>query len=330
MTETTDQYRIIANGAGWLDRQSSGRLRIDGRDALGFLHALVTGDVQSLVPGRAVYAAYLTPQGRMIADLTIHRLEDGLLIQTAPGQGGPLAHRLDQLIFAEDARVIDISPATGEIEVLGPHAAAALAHAFGSEADVVTSLAPLSHVVVQGTTIARAEDLGACPVFGLIFAREAFGELVRRLESAGVAPVSADVVEAMRIEAGRPRFGVDMTDETIPLEAGLLDRAISTTKGCYVGQEVIIRVLHRGGGRVAKRLVTLAFDAALDRPPAAGTPLFDHDREVGRITSAAVSPAHGHVVALGYVRREDAEPGRALTAKTPEGGWSAQVTGLGG
>jgi tRNA-modifying protein YgfZ len=105
-----------------------------------------------------------------------------------------------------------------------------------------------------------------------------------------------------------------MTEETIPLEAGLLERAISTAKGCYVGQEVIIRVLHRGSGRVAKRLVKLTGDAALQAVPPAGTRLISDAREVGRITSAAISPSRQQVVALGYLRRDRAEPGVHVTA----------------
>ena len=106
-----------------------------------------------------------------------------------------------------------------------------------------------------------------------------------------------------------------MTTDTIPLEAGLLERGISTSKGCYVGQEVIIRVLHRGGGRVAKRLVALAFDPELQELPAAGLQLYVDGREVGRVTSAAWSPHERRAIALGYVHRDHAEVGRRVTAE---------------
>ena len=111
-----------------------------------------------------------------------------------------------------------------------------------------------------------------------------------RLDELGAVKMSGELFEALRIEAGRPSFGVDMDEETIPLEAGLLERGISPTKGCYVGQEIIIRILHRGGGRVAKRLARLTFDPSVIAPPAAGTSILDGDRDVGRITSAAISP----------------------------------------
>jgi folate-binding protein YgfZ len=119
--------------------------------------------------------------------------------------------------------------------------------------------------------------------------------------------------EALRIESARPRFGVDMTTDTIPLEAGLLDRAISMTKGCYVGQEVIVRILHRGGGRVVKQLVKLVSDAGVTAVPDPGTIVLDEGREVGKVTSAAIGPATGLVVALAYVHRDSAETGHRLT-----------------
>jgi folate-binding protein YgfZ len=123
--------------------------------------------------------------------------------------------------------------------------------------------------------------------------------------------VSAEAVEVCRVESGRPRFGVDMTDDTIPLEAGIEDRAISLTKGCYVGQEIIIRVLHRGHGRVARRLVGLSLDASSEVPPR-GTVIRSADRDVGAVTSAVQSPTVGRVIALGYVHRDFVTPGTAL------------------
>jgi len=119
MTRRSDQYRTIATGAGWYDKRSRGRLRIDGRDAAAFLHALVTNDVLSLAEGRGVYAAYLTPQGRMIADLRVYRRQGHLLLETPPNLAGPLAARLDQLIFSEDARVADVSASLSQAGVAG-------------------------------------------------------------------------------------------------------------------------------------------------------------------------------------------------------------------
>jgi hypothetical protein len=139
------------------------------------------------------------------------------------------------------------------------------------------------------------------------------------LEEAGARQVGADAIGAARIEAGYPLFGADMNADTIPLEAGIDARAISTSKGCYVGQEVIIRVLHRGHGRVARKLVTLKLEAPGAEPR---SKVFAGDREVGFVTSTAVSPAAG-AVALAYVHRDLAVDGAAVGVDTPTG----RVTG---
>jgi len=128
------------------------------------------------------------------------------------------------------------------------------------------------------------------------------------LKTAGAAIAAAADAEAVRIENAYPLFGVDMDAETIPLEAGLEERAISRSKGCYVGQEVIVRVQDRGHGRVARRLVPLTLKAT-DAVPAPGARITSGDREIGRITSAAWSPALARPVALGYVHRDFVEPG---------------------
>jgi folate-binding protein YgfZ len=138
------------------------------------------------------------------------------------------------------------------------------------------------------------------------------------LASAGAPAADPAAIEALRLEAGYPIFGVDMTDDTIPLEAGIEQRAISFSKGCYVGQEVIIRVLHRGHGRVARKLVALRVE---DGVPAAGARLFAGARDVGAVTSAARSPRFG-AIALGYVHRDFVAPGTALTVELPPAGGS--------
>ena len=131
-----------------------------------------------------------------------------------------------------------------------------------------------------------------------------------KLIEAGAVEASEDTAETLRIEAGRPRFGIDMNTDTIPLEAGLENRAISFTKGCYVGQEVIIRVMHRGHGRVARRLVSILLpDGTV---PAHGDKIHSGERVVGEITSATASPRFGAPLALGYVQRDHAAAGTEL------------------
>ncbi len=320
MTNIDDQYRIITNRAGWIDRSELGRLQIDGKDRHAFLQALVSNEVDGLLANHGVYATYLTPQGRMITDLRIYNRGHHLLAVVAPGLATTLAERLDQLIFAEEVSIRDVSAEIAQLTVVGAGASAVIERAFAVDADV---LAPLAQTVSGNAVIARADEADA-PMFDVFIPSAGRDEARAAIEAAGAEPVSAPLIELLRIEAGRPAFGVDMTSDTIPLEAGLQDRAISTAKGCYVGQEVIIRFLHRGGGRVVKRLVTLVFAAAAKAPASVGTPISVDGRDVGVLTSAAWSPRRERVVALGFVLRDHAEVGRHVHA----GGHDAEITGF--
>ncbi len=222
-----------------------------------------------------------------------------------------------------------MSATTAQLVVIGAKAADVVSRAFGGEALAIASLPPLAHVNVGDTLIARTDDV-ALPAFEVFVPSAARDASVASLESAGAAAIDEALVDALRIDAARPAFGVDMTEETIPLEAGLLERAISTTKGCYVGQEVIVRVLHRGGGRVARRLVQLEFGPDASGAPAEGTALFADGHETGRVTSAAFSPRTGRVVALGYVHRDVAAIGNAVVAHTNDGERAATIARLAG
>jgi folate-binding protein YgfZ len=331
MADTADQYRIITEGAGWLRRPDRGRLRVEGRDAIAFLQGLLTNDVRALSEGDGIYAAYLTPQGRMITDLRAYHCGGYVLAQVPGALAASLAERFDQSIFTEDVRVTDVSSTIAQLTIVGAAAAELAGRACGDaprDASSLASLKPLGHVHAGYVRIARSDEVDE-PAFDIFLDQERVDAMIETLQSFGVRPCAGALFDALRISAGRPAFGVDMNDETIPLEAGLLERAISTSKGCYVGQEIIIRVLHRGGGRVAKRLVKLRFDRGV-AVPAAGMPLFDAAREVGRITSAAEAPQGGAVVALAYVQRERAEAGGSVSLSAEAGGHAGSIVGLAG
>jgi len=326
----TLQYRTIATGAGWLDTSARGRLRFDGPDAPSFLHALVTNDVASLPVGRGVYAALLTPQGRMITDLRLLRIAEGVLAEVPGALASSLTVRFDHLIFAEKVAVVDDSGDTRALCVFGGRAAQVVADATGIPLSRIAELSVLDHISHEGLRVVRTDDV-AFPNFEIWLSSDRWQPVVDAVTAAGAVEVlpatdaqQGTIFDALRIEAGQPLFGVDMTADTIPLEAGLLDRAISTTKGCYVGQEVIIRILHRGGGRVAKHLVRLLADPDVTDIPAAGTPVFDQGREVGAVTSAARGPAADRVVALGYVHRDSADAGRHVTVGPALSRWTVQ------
>lgn len=312
MPGIAEEYRIVAAGAAWIERAARGRIRFAGADAASFLQALLSNDVLRLTPGAGVYATYLTPQGRIIADIEVLHRGDALLGIVADGAGPALAARFDQLIFSEAVTVTDETSAWTEVVVTGGQATAVVAAAMAIDSTALTALPELSQLDAGSGFVLRGGD-SPWPMFRIVVPVEARERTIEALESRDVRPMSDELVETLRVEAGRPAWGRDLTSETIPLEAGLLDRAISTSKGCYVGQEIIIRILHRGGGRVAKRLMKLAFDPAVTVPPAAGAGVLAAGHPVGHITSAVFSPAANRVIALAYVHRDSAELGTTLT-----------------
>jgi tRNA-modifying protein YgfZ len=314
-----EQYDALTGGAGFLDRSGRGRLRLRGPDRLTYLQGLLTNDVARLDPGTGCYAALLTPQGRMTSDMRVSELGDAVLVDL-PGATLELVRpRLADFIFTEDVEVEDVTGMVGQVGVYGPRAVTVLANALPGTLDDIERR--LSAIVLDqnvagafdGSPVVfvASDDYGVrgFDVFVDAARVDALKEALRR---AGAREVSADAADVTRIEAGRPQFGADMDEHTIPLEAGIEDRAISLTKGCYVGQEIIIRVLHRGQGRVARRLVGLVGaheDGRLQR----GDRLQRDGRDVGQVTSAALSPRlGGRPIALGYAHRDFVEPGTAL------------------
>ena len=319
-----DQYRALQEAAGFLPRIDRGRLRLRGEDRKAYLQGLLSNDVASLEPGPSTpmdgapslgtsswcYATLLTPQGRMISDMRVFEVGPSTPVTGSASLGTgtvlldleaavteTVREHLEKYVITEDVTVEDVSASLAQVGLYGPMAGDVLA-------GVRERGIELRHVLPGG-------DIGVDGV-DLIIDSGAQAALFDALEAAGAVRISLETADVTRIEAGIPRFLADMDTSTIPLEAGIEDRAISLTKGCYVGQEVIIRVLHRGGGRVAKKLVRLTVDA-----PEAGPGDLVHagDREVGRITSAVDSPKFGKRVALAWVHRDFAEPGTALTIK---------------
>ena len=304
---SVDQYNAARSSAVLVERPPQGTIALTGADRASFLHALLTNDIAGLKQGQGVYAAYLTPQGRMISDMRVVETGSRLLLGVDRGVAAPLADRFDKLIFSEDVQVKNAND-IAVLGVHGPSAARMIQHATGfSVADLPGQY---DNITVDSLTVVRDDALG---LQGFdVYVPAADRDSVRqKLVEAGAVEATEETAETLRIEAGRPRFGIDMNTDTIPLEAGLEDRAISFTKGCYVGQEVIVRVMHRGQGRVARRLVSIVITSG--SVPAHGDKILRGDRVVGEVTSAAQSPKLDSPLALGYVKREDADAGTELT-----------------
>jgi folate-binding protein YgfZ len=317
--ESMPGYDAARSSAVVVDRSGEGRLRLTGPDRVTWLQGLVTNDVAVLQPGEGCYAAYLTPQGRMISDLRILATREALLLDVPTVARATVAARFEQFIITEDVVVEDVTARVARLGVHGPAAAAVVAKALEVPAAVLGALAEHAHVDVEfqdaPVFAAGSHALGG-PGFDIYCAAERVTDVAARLFASGAHDCTADAWDTLRIEAGLPLFGVDMDTDTIPLEAGLEANAISQTKGCYVGQEVIIRILHRGGGRVVRRLVAWAADAestSSTDAPGPGTPLSVDGKDVGRVTSAAWSPALRRLVGLGYAHRDHTEPGTKLT-----------------
>ncbi len=336
-----EQYRALRDSAGFVNRSERGRLRLTGADRRDYLQGLLTNDIAALSPGTGCYACLLTAQGRMIADMYVIETGDAILMDLERAVTARVGEHLAQFVFSEDVEVTDISGSTAQLGIFGPDAAHVVNRVFASRGSAPTtddleSLRVLENRTLSWSaspersespvTIVRRDDLGGLG-FDVWIGAEHSDAFTAALRSAGAVAVDSEVADVCRIENGRPLFGPDMTTDTIPLEAGIEDRAISLTKGCYVGQEIIIRVLHRGQGRVARRLVGLRFDPTAS-VPGVGSTIRAEDREIGLVTSAAMSPALGRPIALGYVRRDFAEPGIAVIVVSGNQALPAVVTQL--
>jgi tRNA-modifying protein YgfZ len=316
-------YAAIREGAALGSLAPRGLIGLAGGDRASYLQGLLTNDIQALQPGSGCYAAWLTAQGRMMTDMHVLQGDTLLLLDVPRDLSDAVLERLDQFLFGEDVQLQQLTGSLGAVWVHGPLAARVLTEVTGARD--LENWEPYHHERLmfsdQPVVVARIDQLGV-PGFCTYVDPARHGALVAALERAGAVAVSREAIEAARIETGYPLFGVDMTDDTIPLEAGIESRAISFTKGCYVGQEIVIRVLHRGGGRVARKLVGLRLTGSA---PLRGAKLFSGEREVGVVTSAADSPALG-AIALGYVHRDFVAPGTIVQVeRDPER--SATVTG---
>jgi folate-binding protein YgfZ len=302
------EHRVLLEGCGLIDRSERGKLALTGGEAEEFLHGQVTNDVESLVPGTGAYAAFLTHKGKMRGDLRILDLGDELLLDTERSSLQELFNMIHRFKLAMDVELHKRTIQMGLLSLIGPEARHIVhADSLGAEEHANARAQIGGRPVVLATTdtgvdvFTQAEDTGAVRA---------------ALEAAGAVPVGEAAAEVLRVERGRPRWGADLDETVIPEEAGLNERAVSFTKGCYVGQETVARLHYRGKPNRRLRGLKLA------GPAESGTPLMLGEREVGRIATSVLSPVHGPI-ALALVRRE-AEPGATLAA----GGTTAEVVPL--
>ncbi|MGH2951866.1 MAG: YgfZ/GcvT domain-containing protein [Solirubrobacterales bacterium] len=291
--ELDGQYRALREAAGLLARGERRIARMSGAEVADYVQGQLTNDVEAVAPGAGCYSALLDRKGHMQGDMRVLRSgEDEYLIDTEAVAADAVVRHLDMYRIGRDAELEDVSAAHAILSVIGPAAVE------------IAGTGPLGpeythrELELQGTACrAVATDVG----LDLICAPADLPALRGRLVEAGAAEVGEAAVEILRVESGRPRFGKEMSTATIPQEAGINERAVSFTKGCYIGQETVARLHYRGKPNRSLRGLRLEAPVSDDDPIRLG------ERELGTVGTAVISPARGPL-ALAIVRRE-AEPG---------------------
>ncbi len=325
--DTAAEYETVrGGGAGLFDLSARGRIEVRGTEAVQFLNGLITNDVKTLAAGAWMNAAFPNVQGRLLAAVRVLRAgdEQTFLFDTEAATRERVQQTLARFTLAGDFHVRDVTDETAQLSLQGAQTAALIAQVLGPDAASVER----EHVVVvtwreQALTIIRATHTGE-DGFDLLASADVSAELSAALVAAGVRVCGDDALELLRIEAGVPRYGVDMTETNVVLESVPAD-AVSFTKGCYIGQEIIARIHWRG--HVAKQLAGLIFDD--ERLPAAGAQIKAADgRDIGRVTSAIVSPQLKRAIALAYVKYDYLAPDTEVRVGDEAGERTARVAAL--
>ena len=321
------EYDALRTNAIVVDRSHRGRIRFFGEKSGEALTGLVTNDVLAMHPGHGQYGAALSAKGRIVADLRIFAFAGAYLVDAPPRAWAAWLAMVKKYVNPRLSGYRDESHAIRNLGIFGPQARRIVAAIGGVSVDELGVLAPYAHldVTVEGTPImiARSTDIGV-EGYDLFVPFEQFERFWERAITEGAMPAGLDAWEIARVEAGRPEWGIDIDDTTIPQEANFdeLD-AISYTKGCYIGQEVVARVHFRG--HVNRHLRGLRA-ASSEAPPTGAQLIDDTGNHVGDVRSSVASPRLGGI-AIGMVRRE-IPPGASLTAKWEGGEKRVDLTTL--
>ncbi len=314
--DSTSEHRAVRSRAGLIDRSNRGKLRLTGKDRADFLNGMVTNDIKSLRTGFGLWTAMTTDKAKMLADARVYCLEGALWIDLEPELPEKIHNHLERYTFTADITIENLTESWGLLSVYGPSSPDIL-NALISSGSIPPHEYSIRSVSIEGNEllIARNEISGEIG-YDFLIRREPLPWLWARLlkigRAGGLVPAGLDALESLRIEAGLPRYGVDMDDSNFPMEAGLDKKAISYTKGCYIGQETIARADARG--HMNKRLVGLELTGRTSPPK--GQPILSgsdskksEDRPIGTVTCGTPSPTLGKVIAMGYLNRDFAVPG---------------------
>ncbi len=327
--EPQAEYAAIRKGAALLDQPQRGFLEFTGKDRLSFLNNLLTNQTwdketkSAMKAGEGVYAFFLNKQGRLTTDVNVIERGDRTILEMDARLVEPLRTAFDKYLFTEQVKMTNRSGALHALALHGPGGHAILNDAAAAAGAPLAELGPMQSTEVtllDTPAIVWRDDETATPGYHLIVTTEQtrplwlslldrFGEArepgKRRLRPAGWAAFNAT-----RIEAGRPIFGIDFDDTVLPAETGQMARAVSLTKGCYLGQEIVARMHARQ--QVARQLVGIKMDD--DALPIAGSPVFDEQsNQVGAITSSTISPVLSNAaICLAFVKRAFIPPGSVV------------------
>jgi glycine cleavage system T protein len=318
------EYQAVRNGrAGIIDLSSRGRIRVNGSEAVMFLNGLITNDMKTLGDNRSMPAVFPTVQGRLIAAVRIVRIGETFLIETEPATRDRVLKTIDRFTLAGDFRVADVTDTTTMIAVQGKDAREIAGKILGETLPIDRDGAQEIEWHDHPLTILRATHT-AEDGFDLIVPTENATVLWDTLVEAGAHPVGYDALETLRVEAGIARYGIDMDETNVVTETNL-DDAVSFTKGCYVGQEIIVRIKHRG--HVAKKLTGIRFET--EKRIESGTKVESATgSEIGRLTSAQFSPTVGKCVALAYLKYDYLAAGTTVKVQIENQEISASVHDL--
>ena len=307
--ELDGQYRALREEAGYLPRARAA-LTVRGADGAEYLQGQLTNDIEALERGQGCYAALLDRKGHLQADMRVLRLEDEeIWLDLETGPAPAVLKHLRTYSIGRDVEVEDVSDRWAITSLIGPRARE-LAGFEGLAPEHAQGFRDWDGIEV----LAVATDVG----LDLVTKADAAARLGELLAAGGAVEVSEPAAEIIRVESGRPRFGLDMGPESMPAEADITERAVNFEKGCYIGQEPVARLHYRG--KPNRTLRGLRLSAAAQH----GTPLLLGDKEVGTIGSTSLSPAFGPI-ALAIVRREAAEGDRLAVG---DGDTTAEVVGL--
>ena len=303
------EYRQIREECGLLNRSGRFNLTVSGAEAAEFLQGQVTNDVEELATGSGCYAALLDRKGHMQSDLRVLKTGETEFWIDTEGDAGPRV--LKHFSMYKIGREVEVAAAGRTIlSLIGPGSFEVAGLAPGDEyASVTGTFAGVETLVV-------ATDLG----LDLIVPDDSVEAVTTDLESRRAIPVSEEAAEILRVETGRPRFGRDMTEASMPAEAGIVDSAVNFTKGCYIGQEPVARLHYKG--RPNRHLRGLRFAGTVE----AGSPVHLGDRELGSVGTAVLSPASGQIGMA--ILRKEAEPGATVTVSSGGSEVEAEVVDL--